>query len=92
MRGAGWGSRNPVSSLENLHINRYTNPAITSVIISNNTLEYPVKAYCIMISTIRDQGWLVAIFLFEGVNLKIIGVSALRTIISGSIITPYISI
>jgi hypothetical protein len=25
--GAGWGSRNPVSSLENLHINRYTNPA-----------------------------------------------------------------
>ncbi len=25
--GAGWGSRNPISSLENLHINRYTNPA-----------------------------------------------------------------
>lgn len=32
-RGAGWGSRNPVLSLENLHINRYTNPARTEVII-----------------------------------------------------------
>jgi hypothetical protein len=27
MVGAGWGSRNPVLSLENLYINRYTNPA-----------------------------------------------------------------
>lgn len=36
--GAGWGSRNPVSSLENLHINRYTNPAKTEVIISNMTI------------------------------------------------------
>lgn len=35
--GAGWGSRNPVSSLENLHINRYTNPAdlLTEVIVSH---------------------------------------------------------
>lgn len=29
MFGAGWGSRNPVLSLENLYINRYTNPART---------------------------------------------------------------
>jgi hypothetical protein len=36
--GAGWGSRNPVSSLENLHINRYTNPARTGVIISENLI------------------------------------------------------
>src|SRR2546430_1455681 len=32
--GAGWGSRNPVSSLENLHINRYTNPARDREIIA----------------------------------------------------------
>jgi hypothetical protein len=32
MVGAGWGSRNPVLSLENLYINRYTNPATGAII------------------------------------------------------------
>jgi hypothetical protein len=35
-RGAGWESRTPVLSLENLYINRYTNPAIRSAILQQN--------------------------------------------------------
>jgi hypothetical protein len=38
--GAGWGSRNPVSSLENLHINRYTNPALVTIVTEVSIPDY----------------------------------------------------
>lgn len=36
--GAGYQSRTGLSSLENSHINRYTNPAMTAVIIAETGL------------------------------------------------------
>ena len=38
LHGAGWGSRNPVLSLENLYISRYTNPAATLMLRQQSRL------------------------------------------------------